>query len=59
MIALILGIAFVGFLAWIILQIPMPGPFKNIIIGILCFLLVVWVLQSLGVNTGLPAVRLR
>lgn len=57
--AIILPIAFCGFLAWLVLQIPMPAVFKNVIIGVLCLVLVLYVLQMFGVDTGFRAVRLR
>lgn len=59
MIALILTLAVFGFIAWAILQIPMPSPFRNIILGLICLVLVIYVLQMVGVHTGFPAVRLR
>jgi len=58
-ISFLLVIAIVGFLVWLILQIPMPAPFKNIIIGIVCLVLVIWVLQQFGIATGLPSIRLK
>lgn len=48
MIELIVMIAFVGFLTWVILQIPMPQPVKNLIIGLVIFVIVVVVLRQLG-----------
>lgn len=57
MITLLLTIAIFGFLAWIVLQIPMPSVFRNILLGVMCLLLVIWVLQSLGVSTGIPRLR--
>jgi hypothetical protein len=58
-ISLILALAIFGFLVWLVLQIPMPQVFKNVIIGVVCLFLVIWVLQMLGVETGMPAFRLR
>ncbi len=52
MIELILTLAIFGFLVWVILQIPMPAPFKNIILGVVCFFIVVWLLRSLGLFHG-------
>jgi len=52
MIHLILVIAMFGLLTWIITQIPMPQIFRNIIIAIVSFILVLWVLQVFGVETG-------
>lgn len=59
LITLALTIALVGFFCWLIQQIPMPAVFHNIIIGIVCVVLILWVLQVMGVHTGLPTLRLR
>ncbi len=59
LIMIILTLAFVGFLVWLILQIPMPQLAKNIILGFVCFVMVVWILQVLGVHTGLPRISLK
>lgn len=59
MIVLILTIALVGFVVWLILQIPMPGVFRNVIIGVVAVLLILWILQQLGVHTGVPVLRLK
>jgi hypothetical protein len=58
LIALILSLAIAGFLCWLVLQIPMPQPFRNVIIGVIIFILILWVLQALGVNTGLSRIRI-
>lgn len=55
---LIVGLAIFGFFAWVIMQIPMPGPVKNIVFGLICLVAVLWVLGALGFNTGLPRLRL-
>jgi len=52
MLSLLLTLAIFGFVAWVILQIPMPEPVRNIILGVICLILVIWVLQFLGVETG-------
>lgn len=53
MIALLIYLALCGFISWIILQIPMPQVFKNLIMGIAIFLLVIKILQMFGVHTGI------
>lgn len=58
LIAIALTIAITGFIIWLIIQIPMPEIFRNIIVGVACLLLLVFVLQALGINTGLPPMRL-
>ena len=59
LIELILVLALVGFVVWLILQIPMPPPFRNVIIGIVAVFLILYVLQMLGVHTGIPTLRLK
>ena len=59
LVAMIVVLAVAGFLCWLVLQIPMPAPFRNIIIGVMCLFLVLWLLQQLGVNTGLGHLSLR
>lgn len=58
LIPIVLVLAVAGFVCWIVLQIPMPAVFRNVIMGVICFILVVWLLQSLGFVTGLGRVRL-
>ncbi len=57
MIQILLTIALAGFIVWLILKIPMPSPFPEIIIGVVCVLLVLWALQLIGVNTRLPVLK--
>lgn len=52
MISLLLAIAFAGFISWIVLQIPMPQPFRNLFLGVMVFCLVVYVLRELGLVHG-------
>lgn len=58
LITIILVLAIAGFCAWAVLQIPMPQPFKNIILGVIIIVLVLWILQVFGVDTGLGRIRL-
>lgn len=55
---LLLTLAFAGFIVWIILQIPMPAVFHNLIIGVVIFVTVLWLLQAFGLATGLPRLRI-
>lgn len=48
LIELILVIAIIGVLTWLILQLPMPQPFKNIIIAVVAIFVILWLLQNLG-----------
>lgn len=59
MIHLILVLVIFGFFTWLIMQIPMPALIKNLILGVVCILIVLWVLQVLGVATGFPRIDLR
>jgi hypothetical protein len=58
LISLLIAIALAGFVIWIILQIPMPEPFRRVIVAIACVVLIVWVLQTLGLTAGIP-IRIR
>ncbi len=58
-IELILMLAIMGFICWVILQIPMPALIKNIILGVFCFAVVIWLLQSFGLIHGVGRMRLR
>ena len=57
--SLLITIALVGFVVWLILQIPMPDAFRNVILGIVVLVLVLYVLQVFGIHTGMPMLRLR
>lgn len=57
-VGLILVLALMGAVVWLILQIPMPGIFKNVIMVVVAIVLVLWLLQAIGVSTGLPRMRL-
>lgn len=59
MISLIVGVALIGFIVWIVLQIPMPEIFKKIIVAIVCVFLILWALQMLGVHIALPTLRFK
>lgn len=59
LISLVLSIAIVGFLVWLILQIPMPAPFQKIIIAVTCVALLIYILQSFGIETGIFHIKLR
>ena len=59
LIELIVAIAVFGFVVWLCLQIPMPAPFKNIIVGVVCLALVLWLLQSFGLIHNIGNVRIK
>lgn len=50
MISLILTIAVLGFVVWLIMQIPMAPVFRNIIMAISIFLLILILLQMVGIE---------
>lgn len=56
---IIIYIAIVGFLVWLITRIPMPAVFQQVIIGVACFALIIYVLQAAGFLHGFGSVRLR
>lgn len=58
-IPILITIAIAGFIVWLVLQIPMPEPFPKIIIAVVCVVLVLWILQLFGVDTGLPLMRVK
>lgn len=50
LVTLILALALVGFLLWLILTyIPMPEPFKKVLVVLVIVVLVIWLMQLLGV----------
>ncbi len=56
--AVLLVLVIVGFLTWLLIQfVPMEPPFKQIIVGVIVILTVLWLLQNFGVFTG-PRMRL-
>lgn len=59
LLSILIVLAIAGFCCWLVLQIPMPQAFKNVIIGIMILFLVIWTLQVLGFDTGLPRLTLK
>jgi hypothetical protein len=51
MITILISVAIVGFLVWIVTQIPMPPVFRNVIIGVAVICLVIWLLQGFGLTS--------
>lgn len=48
LITLIVVLAFVGFVTWILVTyVPMPPPFKQVLVGIVILLVVLWVVRIL------------
>lgn len=58
MIQLILGLALVGFLAYLIITyIPMPAPIKNVILVVIVVCLILYLLSAFGI-ADFPVPRL-
>jgi hypothetical protein len=58
MISLLVFLVIAGFVVWVAMQVPMPQIVKNIIIGLVCLFLFLYVLKLLGLWNG-PALNLR
>lgn len=56
---LLLSLAFVGVLIYLILQIPMPQPFKNIVLGLGILMAILVVLRAFGLIASTPVPILR
>ena len=52
LLTLVILLALVGFVCWLIMQIPMPAPFQRIMLGVICLFLVLWLLQQFGLIGG-------
>lgn len=54
-ISILVVLLILGFGLWLIEQMPMDGTVRKIIVGVAIFLVVLWLLQSLGLigNLGL------
>jgi len=46
LLSVLIALAVVGFVVWIVLQIPMPTVFKNVILGLAGLVLVIWLLRT-------------
>ena len=50
LVSLILSLALIGFLLWLIVTyVPMPEPYRRLVIVVVVILIVVWLLRLLGV----------
>ncbi len=55
MLTLLFAVLICGVVAWVILSLGIPQPFKNVAIGILIVIvLIIFFSSVLGVNTGIP-----
>lgn len=48
LISIIVALIVIGFGLWLVEQLPLDATVKKIIVGVAIFLVVIWVLQSLG-----------
>lgn len=59
MISLILTLALIGVIVWLILQyVPMPEPFKKVIMVVVVVFVILWLMRVLGIG-DIPVPRLR
>lgn len=58
-ITILIGLAVVGFFCACINQIDMPQKVKNIITGIMVFVLILWILQQFGYVGNIPALKFK
>ena len=56
---IIVTLVIVGFIVYMALRIPMPSIFRDLIVGLVAIFLLIWVLQVLGVATGVPPLHFR
>lgn len=54
----LITLALLGFLVYLVCLIPMPDPVRKIIIGVVIVIVVLFVLQIFGVQTGVPQIRI-
>jgi len=60
LLVLFLTLALIGFICYLILTyIPMPEPFKQILIVIMVILLILWLIGNLSGNLSLPSLQMR
>ena len=52
-------LAVAWFCCWLATQMPVPPAFKNVVGGVIYLFLVIWVLQMLGIQTGVPPLSLK
>lgn len=52
-ISILVVLVVIGFGLWLLDQMPLDGQIRNIIKGVAIFLVIIWLLQSLGLFSGL------
>jgi hypothetical protein len=58
MIELLLTIALVGFLVFLLVTyVPMPAPFKTVIIAVAAIFLIIWMVRILGLDVPVRSLR--
>lgn len=59
LLTLIITLAVIGFVVWLVLQIPMPEVIRSIIVGVVAFFVILYLLQSFGALGSIGNLRLR
>ena len=60
LITLIITLAIIGFLTWLVFTyVPMPEPFKRVILIIVIFAVVLWLLYGFGLLGAGPRINFR
>ena len=58
-VSILIGLAIIGFICYLIMQIPMLPVFKNVIVGIVIFVLILWLLQQFGFVGSIPNLKFK
>lgn len=57
LLTLLLYLAIVGFVIWLILQIPVPDIWRKVMLAVVLVVLILWVISWLGGAPALPSLR--
>jgi hypothetical protein len=53
MISLFISIIIIGIIAWVVLSLPIPAPFRNVLYGLLLIFLVILIANFFGYGPSL------
>lgn len=56
MVELLFAVLVLGIVAWVLMQFPIPAPFRAVVYGILALMLLVILFRAFGANVG-PLLR--
>lgn len=59
LIGLLVAVLIIGLIYWLITLIPLPDPFKTIVLVIFIIIVILWLLSSFGVLGAGPILRVR